>query len=265
MKVSISFRPLERSDFPLLQEWLSAPHVAAWWNERLDLPGVEAKYGPRVDGIEPTHMFMIEQEGRPTGWIQWYRWSDYPEHAGQLGAEPDSAGIDLAIGDPGMTGLSLGPNIIRMFVRQVVYSNPEVRAVVSDPGESNFRSLRAFEKAGFKVLRTVRIAGEGCWRQVVRLDPRETSDPRECELRAVQTGADWTAYHRIRRTVLFEARGRFGIYEENNPDDRTEGNHRYRRPFAVNSDRQAVGFYRHFDFDLVDGEREYPLSRLSIR
>ena len=29
----ISFRELERSDFPLLQKWLAAPHVAVWWNE----------------------------------------------------------------------------------------------------------------------------------------------------------------------------------------------------------------------------------------
>ena len=48
MQASLSFRPLERFDFPLLQEWLAAPQVAAWWNERNDMAGVEAKYGPRV-------------------------------------------------------------------------------------------------------------------------------------------------------------------------------------------------------------------------
>jgi hypothetical protein len=81
MRAPISFRPLERSDFPRLQKWLSAPHVAAWWNDHIDLGTVEAKYGPRVDGTEPTHVFVIEQEGRPIGWTQWYLWSDYPEHA----------------------------------------------------------------------------------------------------------------------------------------------------------------------------------------
>ena len=170
MKASISFRPLERSDFPLLQEWLSAPHVSAWWNECLDLPGLEVKYGPCVDGAESTHVFVIQQEVRPIGWIQWYLWADYPEHARQLGAEPTAAGIDLAIGKLSMTGLGLGPATIREFVRQVVFSNPEVRTVVSDPEESNLRSLRAFEKAGFKVVRTVRLTSEGCRRQVVRLD-----------------------------------------------------------------------------------------------
>jgi hypothetical protein len=41
------------------------------------LASVEAKYGQRVDGAEPTHVFAIEQELRPIGWIQWYLWADY--------------------------------------------------------------------------------------------------------------------------------------------------------------------------------------------
>jgi aminoglycoside 6'-N-acetyltransferase len=114
MRASLSFRPLVRSDFPLLQEWLSAIHVGVWWHERLDLAGVAARYGPRVDGAEP-HVFVIEDGGRPVGWIQWYLWSDYPEHALQLGAELTSAGIDLAIGELVMTGLGLGPIAICEF------------------------------------------------------------------------------------------------------------------------------------------------------
>jgi len=170
MLASISFRPLERSDFPLLQEWLSAPHVAAWWNERSDLASVEAKYGPRVDGTEPTHVSVVEQEGRPIGWIQWYLWAAYPEHARQLGAEPASAGIDLAIGELKMTGFGLGPVTIREFLTQFVFTNPTVCAVVTDPEERNVRSLRAFKKAGFNTVKTVQLVGEDCRRQVVRFD-----------------------------------------------------------------------------------------------
>jgi aminoglycoside 6'-N-acetyltransferase len=170
MKDSISFRPLGRSDFPLLQQWLSAPHVSAWWGAAIDLAGVEATYGPRVDGVEPTHVFVIEYGGRPVGWIQWYLWSDYPDHALQLRAELSAAGIDLAIGEPGMTGQGLGPLAIGEFLRQMVFVTQGVRAVVTDPAESNFRSLRAFAKAGFALAGTVRRAGENFKRTVVRLD-----------------------------------------------------------------------------------------------
>jgi len=170
MQALISFRALSRSDFPLLQEWLSAPHVDAWWHEPLDLAGVEAKYGPRVDGVEPTHVFVIEHDGRPVGWIQWYRWADYPEHALQLGAELASGGIDLAIGELAMTGLGLGSVAIREFLRQIVFAEPSVVAVIADPEEGNVRSLRVFEKAGFRVTNTVRLAGENVKRRVVRIE-----------------------------------------------------------------------------------------------
>lgn len=170
MSSSLSFRRLERSDFPVLQRWLASPHVAAWWKESLDLAGMEAKYGPRVDGTEPTHVFIVEQDGERIGWIQWYLWADYPEHARQLGAAPSSAGIDFAIGELRLTGLGLGPAIIREFLEQFVFSNPTVSAVIADPEESNLRSLRAFEKAGFRVERAVRLAGESVRRKLVQLD-----------------------------------------------------------------------------------------------
>lgn len=168
MQISISFRPLTRSDFPLLQEWLSAPHVAAWWREPFDAASVAARYGPRVDGAGPTHVFVIEHEGRPIGWIQWYLWSDYPEHASQLMAEPGTAGIDLAIGEPAMTGLGLGPIVIRDFLSQIVFRDPGVSAVITDPEEGNLRSLRAFTKAGFTMMNVVQLAGETLKRRVVR-------------------------------------------------------------------------------------------------
>jgi aminoglycoside 6'-N-acetyltransferase len=174
MQVSLSFRPLSRFDFPLLQEWLSAPHVAAWWHEPLDLASVYAKYGPRVDGVEPTHVFVIEQDGRPVGWIQWYLWSDYPEHASQLRAELGSAGIDLAIGERAMTGLGWGPTAICEFLRQIVFADLRVSAVIADPEEDNLRSLRAFKKAGFTETNTVQLAGENFKRRVVRINRPQT-------------------------------------------------------------------------------------------
>jgi GNAT superfamily N-acetyltransferase len=36
---------------------------------------------------------------------------------------------------------------------------------------------------------------------------------------------EWATYHDIRRRVLFEARGQFGVYNANHPDDTAPGNH----------------------------------------
>lgn len=64
----------------------------------------------------------------------------------------------------------MGPIAIREFLRQIVFTDASVRAVLTDPEEGNLRSLRAFRKAGFKVTKTVQLAGEDFKRSVVRMD-----------------------------------------------------------------------------------------------
>jgi RimJ/RimL family protein N-acetyltransferase len=165
----LSFRALERSDFPLLERWLSEPHVDAWWHEPLDLAGLEQKYGPRIDRIEPTHVFIIEPQSQPIGWTQWYRWSDYPKHAAQLEAEPNAAGIDLSIGEASLVGNGIGSSAIREFILDVVSAQTGITTVVTDPEERNGRSCRAFEKAGFLPVRTVELRGENVRRRIMHL------------------------------------------------------------------------------------------------
>jgi RimJ/RimL family protein N-acetyltransferase len=69
-----------------------------------------------------------------------------------------------------MTGLGLEPNIIREFLRQFVFVNPVVRVIITDPEETNVRSLRAFKKAGFKAVNTVQLVGEASNRQIMCFD-----------------------------------------------------------------------------------------------
>jgi aminoglycoside 6'-N-acetyltransferase len=170
MSKIVSFRPLARTDFSLLQRWLVEPHVLIWWREPLDRAGVHAKYGPRVDGTDPTHVFLIVVDGRSIGWIQWYRWSDYSAHALELGADMESAGMDLAIGERSMMGKGLGSDVIRQFIDEIIFVDSGIRSVVTDPQENNLRSLHAFEKAGFTIGQKVKLTGENFQRCVVRLD-----------------------------------------------------------------------------------------------
>src|SRR5690606_9629397 len=95
---TIAFRPLEADDFPMLVEWFAEPSIARWWNEPADLSSVESKYGPRVEGREPTSMWIVEIEGRPGGLLQCYRHVDHPEHDACVGV-PDAVGIDYLIGN----------------------------------------------------------------------------------------------------------------------------------------------------------------------
>jgi RimJ/RimL family protein N-acetyltransferase len=168
MSNALVFRPLQRSDLPLLHRWLWEPHVVRWWGEPLSFDEIEAKYQPRIDGTEPTHVFIMEYGLRPIGLIQWYKWSDYPAHAAKLEAEPQSAGIDLTIGEGDLLARGIGSAAIRQFVREVVFADPAITAVFADPEEANPRSVGAFMKAGFHVVRTTTSPGENVPRSVVR-------------------------------------------------------------------------------------------------
>jgi len=46
-----------------------------------------------------------------------------------------------------------------------------------------------------------------------------------CLLVPVVTSDRWTAFHAIRRKILFEDRGLFGVYDQNHPDDCKAQNH----------------------------------------
>ncbi len=70
--MTLSFHPLQRDDFRLLSLWFSKPHVEPWWREEYDLESIERRYGPAVDGDDPTQMFIVEDDGRPVGFTQVY-------------------------------------------------------------------------------------------------------------------------------------------------------------------------------------------------
>ncbi|ODT79340.1 MAG: hypothetical protein ABS76_21075 [Pelagibacterium sp. SCN 64-44] len=51
---------------------------------------------------------------------------------------------------------------------------------------------------------------------------------------------DWADFHAIRRAELFEAKGRFGVYDDRHPDDRADFAH----PYLLKLDEQALGTVR---------------------
>ncbi len=155
-----TFRPLRRDDFPLVVEWLRQPHVAEWWSELPDLDFLEEKYGPRIDGAEPTQVFVISLDERPIGLVQTYRLADNPEYEAAVGVAA-AAGVDLLIGEPQLVGRGVGPRVIRAFAERVVFPlYPEVERCMAGPSVRNVRSQRAFEKAGFRAVRDAEVPGE---------------------------------------------------------------------------------------------------------
>jgi GNAT superfamily N-acetyltransferase len=59
-------------------------------------------------------------------------------------------------------------------------------------------------------------------------------------LRAPASDEEWRTYHAIRRKVLFENRGLFGVYNEGHPDEFAQGNH----PMVLIHEGQPIGVIR---------------------
>jgi aminoglycoside 6'-N-acetyltransferase len=165
----IEFRPLTRGDFPLLLEWFGRKHVRRWWyDEPGTLDAMEAKYGPELDGSEPTVSSMILLDGRPIGFIESYRAEDYAEQW-PVGAPPGAVGVDLLIGEAELTGRGLGPEILRVYTASLL-RDPAVSQVIAGVELENHASLRAFEKAGFVPGRVVHVPGERAPEQLMVLE-----------------------------------------------------------------------------------------------
>jgi RimJ/RimL family protein N-acetyltransferase len=130
---------------------------------------IEKRYAG-IEGRRPTRQFLIVVDGRPAGMIQTYRVADHREWQQLVQVGDDVAGVDLMIGEPDLVGRGLGPRVLSQFAREVVFVDSEINGVVATVEESNQRSWRAFEKAGFLHVRDVEE--DGLPHRLMRLDRR---------------------------------------------------------------------------------------------
>ena len=167
--MSISFTPLGVDDLLQIHTWLRRPHVARWWREDEETYDyVLSHYVPAIEGRDPTDNYLIVADGRPVGMIQTYLVFDYPEWESLLHVGPGVAGVDIFIGEEDAVGRGLGPEVLRAFVADVVFAKVETHAVVAGIEPENTRSLRAFERAGFRFA--LDYVEEGRPHRLLRLD-----------------------------------------------------------------------------------------------
>ena len=140
------FRPMTAADLPLVQCWLLEPHVAEWWRDPETFEFVSGD----LDHPDVAQ-FIVTLDGRPFGYLQCYRMSEW--HRG-FGPQPaGTRGIDQFIGEPDMMGRGHGSAFISAFIESLQRNG--VPRVLLDPRPTNPRAIRAYEKAGFHREREV--------------------------------------------------------------------------------------------------------------
>jgi len=146
----VSLRAMTRGDLPDVVRWRRSDHVRRWWTaEGEPTPeAVEARYAPRIDGMTPTRMWVVEVNGRSVGFVQDYRIGDYPDYA-VLGPDPQAIGVDYLIGDPAWLGRGVGVSMLWEWMHRSRRRFPDAASYFAAPDHRNAASLRLLAKVGF--------------------------------------------------------------------------------------------------------------------
>lgn len=145
---ALALRSMTAADLDLVRAWMTEAHIAKWYLSGSTIEREIAELEKCVTNEEPTHALVVVQDGRDIGWCQWYRCSDYPEHAKALGAEPNDIGLDYAVGDPTRIGQGIGTALIGTLVVHIRKRHPG-SGLIADPEAANRASRRVLEKNGF--------------------------------------------------------------------------------------------------------------------
>ena len=159
--MDVSFRRLRASDLRLMHKWYNTEHVIQWYCKNpQSYEETVAKCMPRITGEEPTRAFLIMYDAIPIGYIQTYRIADYPDYSKYVQADEDTAGLDLFIGEADWLHRGLGSRILRIFLREIVFADSWAKRCIVGPEPLNIVAIKAYEKAGFRYLKTIQLPDE---------------------------------------------------------------------------------------------------------
>jgi len=147
----LSFRPLERADLPMLHGWLARPHWTEWWGPAPTLAEVEAEYGPLITDPTKVQPHIALLGGEPFGYIQSYVALDSGDGWWEDETDPGVRGIDQSIAEAAQLNRGLGTAMVKAFV-SMLFTDPGVSHIQTDPDPRNARAIRCYEKAGFRAV-----------------------------------------------------------------------------------------------------------------
>ncbi|POJ89422.1 hypothetical protein C1666_29115, partial [Klebsiella pneumoniae] len=85
--------------------------------------------------------------GEPIGYAQSYVALGSGDGWWEEDTDPGVRGIDQLLANASQLGKGLGTKLVRALV-ELLFNDPEVTKIQTDPAPSNLRAIRCYEKAG---------------------------------------------------------------------------------------------------------------------
>jgi AacA4 family aminoglycoside N(6')-acetyltransferase len=149
---AITFRPMRDDDLGVFHEWIGRPHVLEWWNgddATASLDDIRARYSQCALGAGTVRAYFAFLGERPIGWTQSYVALGAGDGWWEDETDPGVRGIDQFLCDAATLGRGLGTRMVRAFVA-MVFGDPAVTRIQTDPSPDNARAIRCYVKAGFR-------------------------------------------------------------------------------------------------------------------
>lgn len=150
----IRVRELEEKDVSILVSWLSNPDVLQYYEGR-DRPHDAAMVRERFFVEDEETRCIIEYEGKPIGYIQFYFLDEETlGEYGYSGSDTDcrTFATDQFIGEPDYWNKGIGTKLMTSMVEYLM-SQRQADRIVMDPQAWNERAIACYEKCGFRKVR----------------------------------------------------------------------------------------------------------------
>ena len=154
-KDGLLIRSFEAKDLSRMLKWLTDVRVLEWYEGRdacLTMETLSSKY---LTPIPEGFRVILEYEGVPIGYGQAYRLTgdmfqeyDYPDSGRIVYA------MDQFIGEPEYWNRGIGTAFLKAMAAYLK-ENCGAEILLLDPHQNNPRAIRAYEKAGFRILRSL--------------------------------------------------------------------------------------------------------------
>lgn len=153
-RVRVRLMVATEEEYARMAGWLNQPHVREWWDPdgpEATVEHVRKTYGPARSEATSGTACIIEDGGRPVGYLQIYPWSAETEYMRNVGisVEPEAWAFDVFIGEPNALGTGVATRALDLVCRHLV-DERHASAVVIVTEVGNGRAHHVYEKLGFR-------------------------------------------------------------------------------------------------------------------